>query len=114
MREALEELRREFRLVALSNTDEVHWPFVVGKYPLFELLDGWVVSYREALAKPDPAIYRLVERRYCAGRPPFFYTDDTPEYVCIAQSLGWESEVFRGAANFRAEVARRRNRNLSP
>lgn len=108
MGQALEDLRSEFRLVALSNTDEVHWPFVVEQYPLFKLLDGWVVSYEEALAKPDPAIYRLVEQRYCGGGPPFFHTDDAPEYVRVAQGLGWESAVFRDAASFRAEVARRR------
>ena len=107
MREALAELKSEFRLVALSNTEEVHWTFVLRTYPIFGLLDGWVVSYREGLAKPDPAIYRALMDRYCDGQLPVFYTDDTPRYVEAARRLGWDAEVFRDAAHFKEEVRRR-------
>ena len=97
MREALAELKDEFRLVALSNTTAVHWDFIVEAYPIFQLLDGWVVSYAEGVAKPDPALYRILMDRHTGGRPPFFYTDDIPRYVRAAQSLGWEASVFSGA-----------------
>lgn len=107
MREALAELKSEFRLVALSNTEEVHWTFLVRTYPIFRLLDGWVVSYREGVAKPDPAIYRALMDRYCDGQPPVFYADDTPRYVEAARRLGWEAEVFRDAAQFKEEIRRR-------
>jgi len=108
MREALAELKSEFRLVALSNTEEVHWTFVFRKFPIFELLDGWVVSYTEGVAKPDPAIYRALMNRYCNGRLPVFYTDDNPRYVEAAQRLGWEAEVFTDAAHFKEEIRKRR------
>jgi len=108
MREALVELKSEFRLVALSNTDEVHWMFVLKKFPIFELLDGWVVSYSEGVAKPDPAIYRALMNRYCDGRLPVFYTDDNPQYVEAAQHLGWEAEVFTDAAHFKEQIKKRR------
>lgn len=107
MREALAELKSEFRLVALSNTEEVHWTFLVRKYPILGLLDGWVVSYTEGVAKPDPAIYRALTDRYCDGRLPVFYTDDTPRYVEAARHLGWEAEVFSDAAHFKEEMRRR-------
>ena len=108
MREALAELKSEFRLVALSNTEEVHWTFVLRKFPIFKLLDGWVVSYTEGVAKPDPAIYRAFMNRYCDGRSPVFYTDDNPRYVEAAQHLGWEAEVFTDAAHFKEEIRKRR------
>ena len=50
MRQALSELKNEFRFVALSNTDEVHWNYILGTYPTFQLLDGWVVSFEEGMA----------------------------------------------------------------
>jgi FMN phosphatase YigB (HAD superfamily) len=108
MRKALTELKSEFRLVGLSNTDEVHWTFLLQKYPIFELLDGWVVSYTEGVAKPDPAIYGAVVDRYCNGQLPAFYTDDIKQYVEAARRLGWEAEVFTDAAHFKEETKKRR------
>ena len=104
MREVLAEIKTEFRLVGLSNTEEVHWTFVLKKFPIFELLDGWVVSYAEGVAKPDPAIYRVLMNRYCDGQLPVFYTDDNPQYVEAARCLGWESEVFTDAARFKEKI----------
>jgi FMN phosphatase YigB (HAD superfamily) len=106
MREVLAELKREFRLVALSNTCQVHWEFIVERYPIFGLLDGWVFSYEEGLAKPDPAIYQVVMDRYTGNRPPFLYTDDMPQYVEAARRLGWRAAVFEDALQFREEVGR--------
>jgi len=108
MREALAELKGEFRLVALSNTEELHWTYALRNYPIFKLLDGWVVSYREGVAKPDPVIYQTLVDRYCNGTLPFFYTDDILHHVEAARHLGWDAEVFSDAAQFREEVEKRR------
>jgi 2-haloacid dehalogenase len=109
MRAALEELMADFRLVALSNTCQVHWEHVCGTYPIFRLLDGWVVSYDEGVAKPDPEIYRAVMHRHTGGRAPFFFTDDNPRFVEAARRLGWDAEEFAGADAFRAAIERRRD-----
>jgi FMN phosphatase YigB (HAD superfamily) len=111
MRQALSELKSEFKLVALSNTDEVHWNYILNNYPISQLLDGWVVSFEQGIIKPDPDMYQRVVDRYCDGRPPFFYTDDNPRYVEAARLQGWDAEVFLDAAHFRQEVARRRRNN---
>jgi FMN phosphatase YigB (HAD superfamily) len=112
MREVLTELKREFLLVALSNTDEIHWDYALRNYQIFELLDGSVVSYREGVTKPDPDIYQAVVQRYCAGKLPFFYTDDMPTYVEAARQLGWDAEVFHDAARFRYDTEKRRGSYL--
>ena len=107
MRLVLSELKKDFRLVALSNTEKVHWDFALHTFPIFALLDGWVVSYAEGVAKPDPALYLAVVERYCNGRLPFLYVDDMPENVEAARSLGWQAEVFRDANQFKEEIERR-------
>ena len=112
MMRALAELKEEFKFVALSNTDEVHWNYALGKYPIFQLLDGWVVSFEEGMMKPDPAIYARVVDRYCENRLPFFYTDDNLRYVEAAQRQGWDAEVFIDAAHFKEHVMRRRGSYL--
>lgn len=109
MRQALGELKDEFTFVALSNTDEVHWNHVLAAYPIFQLLNGWAVSFEEGMMKPDPALYQRVVDRYGNGRPPFFYTDDSPRFVEAARSLGWDAEVFIDADHFKEEIARRKS-----
>ena len=110
MRQALSELKNEFTFVGFSNTDEVHWNYILDTYPIFQLLDGWVVSFKEGVMKPDPAMYKQVVDRYSKGRPPFFYTDDSPRCVEAARRLGWNAEVFIDAAHFKEHVMRRRKK----
>lgn len=104
MREALLQLQHDFFLVALTNTVEAHWTFLLKTYDILKLMDAHIVSYLEGAAKPDPAIYQMVVDRYCNGGLPYFHTDDLPEYVEAARRLGWRSEVFRGPGQFMKEV----------
>ena len=106
MKEMLRELKNDFLLVALTNTIEVHWTFLLKTYDILKIFDGYMVSYLEGVAKPDPAIYKRVVDRYCDGRRPCFHTDDTPEYVEAARRVGWRSEVFRSSSQFKNEVLR--------
>ena len=107
MRQVLSGLKKDFRIVALSNTDKVHWDFALHTFPIFALLDGWVVSYEEGIAKPDPALYRAVVERHCNGTLPFLYVDDILENVEAARTLGWQAEVFRDAHQLKQEIQRR-------
>jgi FMN phosphatase YigB (HAD superfamily) len=106
MKEMLREIKNDFFLLALTNTIEAHWTFLLMTYEILKLFDGYIVSYKEGVAKPDPAIYQTVVDRYCDGRLPFFHTDDTPEYVEAARQMGWRSEVFRSPLQFKNEVLR--------
>jgi len=113
MKEMLRELKKDFFLVALTNTVEVHWSFLLKTYDILHLMDGCVVSYLEGVAKPDPAIYKRVAERYCGGGPPHFHTDDLPEYVEAARKMGWRSEVFTTPSQFTEQVLRSRDFVLS-
>lgn len=106
MKDVLLQLKTDFFLVALTNTIEVHWTFLLKTYEILKLIDGYIVSYKEGVAKPNPAIYQAVVDRYCDGRLPYFHTDDTPEYVEAARQMGWRSEVFRSPLQFKNEVLR--------
>jgi FMN phosphatase YigB (HAD superfamily) len=106
MKEMLLQLKTDFFLVALTNTIEVHWTFLLKTYGILKLIDAYIVSYKEGVAKPNPAIYQAVVDRYCDGRLPYFHTDDTPEYVEVARRMGWRSEVFSSPSQFKNEVLR--------
>jgi FMN phosphatase YigB (HAD superfamily) len=106
MKEVLLQLKSDFSLVAITNTVEVHWTFLLKTYEILKLMDGYVVSYLEGVAKPDPAIYQTVMDRYCNGGVPYFHTDDLPEYVEAARKMGWRSEEFTSSSEFRDAVLR--------
>ena len=56
--------------------------------------DAEVVSGFEHLYKPQPEIYRLMERRI--GLPPaaLFFVDDVEANVRGARACGWQAEVY--------------------
>lgn len=105
MRETLQGLKEKYTLVAMSNTCDVHWDFLLERFPIFGLLDGCVLSYAEGTVKPDADIYQTVMARFCGGRPPFFYTDDVEKYVNAAHALEWPAAVFQDAEKFQRDVA---------
>ena len=75
--------------------------------PIFELFDDIVVSGEECVAKPDPRIYEIAEKRF--GHPPeaLFFTDDNPHNIAAAQERGWRTHLFTDAASLEAELIRR-------
>jgi len=107
MRELISELKETFRIVALSNTCQLHWEYVTENYPIFKLLDGWVVSYEVGAAKPQEEIYHALMEEYGGGKPPFLYVDDMPLFVEGARKVGWDAVLFRGAEELRGEIASR-------
>jgi 2-haloacid dehalogenase len=74
--------------------------------PIFELFDDIVVSGDECMAKPDPRIYEICERRF--GRPPheLFFIDDNPANIAVARERGWQAHLFEGAEGLEAELVR--------
>ena len=72
--------------------------------PIFELFDDIVVSGEECVAKPDPRIYEIAEKRF--GHPPeaLFFTDDNPANVAAARARGWQAHLFADAAGLEAQL----------
>lgn len=84
-----------FGVYLLSNYPEhmyqIHWP----KFTFLPLVDGYVVSAPEKLAKPDPAIYRLLCDRFRLKPEECMFVDDREENVKAAEGLGMKGVLFR-------------------
>ena len=103
----LEGLRRRHRMLLLSNTDAIHFPWVRERYPLLGHFDDYVLSYQVGAAKPDPRIFQVaVERAGC--RPgECFFTDDIPPNVEAARQAGLDAVRFENAAQLERELTAR-------
>lgn len=97
-------LREKYRLVLLSNTNEIHFSMIWEKYPLLHHFHELVLSHRVGSMKPSPEIYRAaVERAGC--RPgECFFTDDMPAYVEAARHEGLDAVQFQSLRQLEQEL----------
>jgi 2-haloacid dehalogenase len=91
-------------LYAITNFGAEFWEGFRRTAPIFDLFRDIIVSGVEKLAKPDPAIFALAERRF--GHPPgaMLFIDDNLANVEAARARGWHAHLFRDAALLRAEL----------
>ena len=94
------------RLLGLSNwsAETIHHAPVVA--PAISELEDIVVSGREKLIKPDPAIFALLLDRFGLDPGRTVFVDDLPVNVEAARELGLIGIVFTGAEDLRAELDR--------
>jgi putative hydrolase of the HAD superfamily len=103
----LESLRGRHRLLLLSNTNAIHFPFIRNHYPLLRHFDDFVLSYQVGAMKPAPEIYReAVARSGCAPRECFFI-DDVAENVEAARREGLDAARFVSYEQLRDELRAR-------
>lgn len=95
---------RGWPLYALTNFAAPFWHAFRPTMPVFDHFRDIVVSGVEKLAKPDPAIFHLAQRRF--GHPPetLFFIDDNPANVAAAQACGWQAWQFTDAPALEAEL----------
>jgi len=72
--------------------------------PIFDKFRDIVVSGDEKLAKPDPAIFRLAERRFGHSPRAMLFVDDVLANVEAARECGWHAHHFRDAAGLEIEL----------
>jgi 2-haloacid dehalogenase len=95
-------------LFAITNFAAPKWEETVARFPfLGTAFRDVVVSGREGLLKPDPAIYRLCLARNGLDPARALFIDDSPANVAGAAAVGLEAIRFTGPEDLRAELARR-------
>lgn len=65
------------RLYALTNYGEPAFSLTKDAYPHLRLLDGEVVSSREKICKPDPAIFHMILNRFHLDPSRTLFIDDS-------------------------------------
>jgi 2-haloacid dehalogenase len=92
-------------LYAITNFAADTFEEAKGIYPF--LADSFIdviVSGRERLVKPDPAIYRLLLDRNGLAAGDCVFIDDSPKNVDAAQALGFHALLFTGPEAFERDL----------
>jgi putative hydrolase of the HAD superfamily len=86
-----------YPLFLLSNTNELHFSYIIEKHPIVHLFDEWLLSFEVGAKKPKRRIYDAIFEKMDIYPGEVFYIDDIPKYVETAQYLGIKGMVFKNA-----------------
>jgi 2-haloacid dehalogenase len=81
-------------LYALTNWSHETFPIAEQRFDFLALFNGIVVSGSERLVKPDPAIYRLLVKRFGLDTARCVYIDDNPTNAAAAGGIGMHAIHF--------------------
>jgi len=81
----------------LSNTTELHFSYIMERYPIVHSLDEWILSYEVGAKKPKQKIYDAIFEKTDAVRNEVLYVDDIPAYVEAAKTYGIQGLHFKNA-----------------
>lgn len=92
----LYELKKNHKLVLLSNTSAPHFDHLHKTYPILKLFDDKILSYEVGFRKPDANIYKLALQK-AEGKA--IYIDDLEENVQGAKDSGLNAILYEGVDN---------------
>lgn len=75
----------------LSNWSAETYEGMEEEYPFLKSFDGKIISGREKLIKPDPAIYQLAIKRFDLTPKETVFIDDREENIETAKKLGFQT-----------------------
>lgn len=107
MEELIRELRGQgYRILGLSNWSAELFRITRPHFPIFDLIEGMIISGEEHLVKPDEAIFRLLLERFSIRPEETVFIDDNPANVAAARRVGINAIRFQNAELLRQELAR--------
>lgn len=91
-------------LFAITNFGAEFWDEFRPTEPVLDHFRDIVVSGREKLAKPDPAIFRLAVRRFGFEPGEMLFIDDNLANIEAARGEGWQVHHFRDAVRLHDDL----------
>ncbi|MFA5361664.1 MAG: HAD family phosphatase [Candidatus Omnitrophota bacterium] len=98
-------LRKRYKVLLLSNINVLHYNYLKEHFPVFDVFHAVVTSFETGVIKPDPRIYRKALEVLAMPAQTVFYTDDRPELIEGALSLGIKGFVYRGVEQLKIDLS---------
>ena len=103
----IEELKsRGLRVLFLSNFSDRAYRECIDALGFIDHVDGGIFSYRVGLIKPDPAIYQKLIETYALEKQNCVFIDDLEDNIAAADSIGFNTILFKEYPQARAELER--------
>ncbi len=103
----LRRLRTQCQLAALSNTNELHFNYLMATMPeTMRLFHALLPSHQLGMRKPDERLYLTALERMGATPWGTVYIDDREDLVAVGRRLGLQTIQFRDATQLRQDLQR--------
>jgi putative hydrolase of the HAD superfamily len=100
-------LKGRWRLGLLSNTDPLHFNYILSKFPVMRTFDKWILSYEVGFKKPAIEIYQKAIEWASVESEKILFIDDMKKHVDVAISLGMQGIHFISAPQLKEELHKR-------
>lgn len=100
-----------YQIYVLSNNNKQVYEYLL-KLPMFQCVDGWIVSCNYHIMKPDSRLYEILLDKYNLISKESFFIDDKKENVERAKMLGMNGYILdykSDGVNELIKVMRRNN-----
>ena len=87
----LPRLGKNFRLAVLSNSNEIHWPRLLGEFDLGRYFEAMFSSHQIGAAKPDAESFRYALEKLKITPERVLFIDDKKENTEAARRLGLQT-----------------------
>lgn len=102
----LNRLKKNHKIILLSNTNAIHFPYITKKYRIIGIFDGLILSYKAGYCKPDPSIYLHAIKKAKTLPNKILYIDDIYNYVQAAKSFGIKSIQYKTFEKLKTDLKR--------
>ena len=102
--ELFRELSERYRLIVLSDTNEIHFEYIRENYEAMKYFDDFVLSYEVGDVKPSPVMFREAVRRAGCDPGECLFTDDKPINIEGAINCGLQAILFTTLEMFLPEL----------
>jgi len=99
-------LKGKWRLGLLSNTDPLHFNYILSKFPIMGAFDKWILSYEVGFKKPAVQIFQKAIEWAAVEPQKILFIDDVKKHVEGAISLGMQGIHFTSAHQLKVELSR--------
>jgi len=107
MHELVKEINGRVCLGLLSDTDPLHWNYIIRKYRMLRYFRNPTLSYKIGSVKPSAESYLAAAKNVNTPLNACLYIDDLAGNVEGARSLGMDAIQFAGVTKLREELAAR-------
>jgi len=98
-------LKGRVRLGLLSNTDSLHFDYILLKFPIVKAFDKLILSYEVGFKKPAVQIFQKAIEWASVKPEKILFIDDIKGYVEVAVSLGMQGIHFISANQLKEELS---------
>jgi HAD superfamily hydrolase (TIGR01509 family) len=100
-------LKGKWRLGLLSNTDPLHFNYILSKFSIMRAFDKWILSYEVGFKKPAIEIFQKAIGWANVEPQRILFIDDLKMHVEVAVSLGMQGIHFISAPRLEKELGKR-------